>query len=174
MTKMAKLSVVIPSAKQCVVNAVFYSAYGYVEDGKATVGIEEWVVRSVKHAKRSPLDKRLGVEAPLTAYMIRKTPYTWVRKTKGKDKTMVWAVKINASDRQSFVVGSALPAGIFTTKLQAFKWQLGFTESTLKRCKASMDDPTISDEDRQEWEEEIKSEQKLLTLIKGMITKERN
>jgi len=160
---------------QCKVGSVFYSAIAYFDDsGKGHVDIDEWVVRTIQHAKLSPLSRLLGETAPMMVYLIRKTEFTWVRKTKGQDKTMCWAAKIDAYDRQSFVMGAAPPRGLFTTKKQALQSRKEYLESTILSCTLEVNNKDLSDVERAEWVHESNEDRRLLVMVKSQLTRLQN
>lgn len=164
-----------PTVGQCKVGAVFYSAISYFDDnGKGHVSIDEWVVRTIQHAKLSPLAKRLGDVAPMMVYLIRKTEFTWVRKTKGRDKTMCWAAKINSCDRQSFVLGAVLPRGLFTTRKQALQSHKEHLESLVLRSDLETNNKENSDTERAGWADENKEDLRLLAMVKNQLTRLKN
>lgn len=164
-----------PTTNQCKVGSVFYSAIAYFDDsGKGHVDIDEWVVRTIQHAKLSPLSKRLGETAPMMVYLIRKTEFTWVRKTKGLDKTMCWAAKINAYDRQSFVMGAALPRGLFTTKRHALQNHIEYLESLIWRADLNANNKELSYTERVEWAHGSNEDRRLLVMVKSQLTRLQN
>lgn len=115
--------------------------------------------------------KRLGDVAPMMVYLICKTEFTWVRKTKGQDKTMCWATKINAYDRQNFVLGAALPRGLFTTRKQALQNHKEYLESLILCSDLEASNKENSDVERAGWADESNEDRRLLTMVKNQLTR---
>lgn len=169
-----------PKADRIKPGIVFYSVEAYYDEERnaVSVDINEWHVRSVR-AKRGSVT-RYGIKtirafSEPTKYvnLTRKTSCTWVKKSR-KHFDYGWASSISDRDRLQFILGSEfLPLGIYTTPLQAAKYERNTLQSiitsTEKWLKENAD--TADPADLAEETEERKRYIRMLKAVESRIRK---
>lgn len=159
------------------VGAVLYTASGVVWDGKTSIDVNEWVVRSIqcKRGTKSKFGfKNLYPED--TAQFVNVTQrvdgITW-GKLSAKTGDFGWKKSIPAEYRDQFKVGSELPNGFYTTKLQALKYALVNEQDHIKWYEAELKNPESS-YDKQELEIELAEAKLVAKALLARITREKN
>ena len=152
-----------PKLEKIQPGRIFFSVDSVYDDDRDTVSIsvDEWHVRSVR-AKRGTKSRRgfkatsaLG-DPPKYVNLTRKTRYTWIKKST-KHGDYGWSSSISKFDRRQFRLGDeSLPGGIYTTPLQAIKFErdsllglIAMTERYLKEYKDENDIEGIEEETKE-------------------------
>lgn len=138
------------------------------EDDKYSVDLEVWVVRSIrrkagqvsrfgkaKHGKGTDLNQRVNITRKMEGV-------TW---TKGE-----WEKSIPDWLRKQFTVGDDLPEGYYTTAQAAFRYAKDELEENIKRGEKELADGKPNGM----WASDLEHDRRLLSLVKGRITKEKN
>lgn len=159
------------------VGAVLYTASGVVWDGKASIDVNEWVVRSIqcKRGSKSKFGfKNLYPEdsAQYVNVTQRVDGITWGKLSKATGD-YGWKKSIPAEYREQFKVGSDLPNGFYTTKLQALKYALVNELGHIKWHETELQNPESS-YDKQELELELAEAKQVVKALKSRITREKN
>lgn len=160
------------------VGAVLYEVSAYYYEGKTSVDVDEWHVKSIRK-KRGSQTKR-GRDVPeylkndnLYVNIVAKIDgVTFVRLSR-KVGDIGWSASIPAQFRKQFAVGDDLPFGLYTTKLQAFKYALESQNEDVERIQKWLRSE-LSLEDREEGEQELAEEQLVLKALKSQLTRLKN
>ena len=85
----------------------------------------------------------------------------------------VFIKEVNGPLKYEFEVGSELPVGLYTTKLQALKYAVKDVEESVQWYKDEMetDDVKNDPEDLAIYVEELENMKVILRMVKGKITK---
>jgi hypothetical protein len=122
------------------------------DDGRCSVSITEWVVRTIR-----------AKDGQQCAFLVEKNEFTWVKKP-GKSQEYNWAASIDGLWRKTHPIGREPPFDLFSTKRQAL---LGEIESQTKSLKRRNMLPGTSPE---ESAEELARHERLLSVLRGRIT----
>lgn len=160
------------------VGAVLFQVTAYYHDGKTCVDVDEWHVKSIR--KRRGSQTKNGFNVPV--YLRNDQVYvnliakiegvTWVRLSR-KVGDIGWSPSIPANFRKQFAVGQELPLGIYTTKLQAFKYALESSIKYISNLNIRLESE-LNTVDREEYEQELHEEQLILKTLKSHITRLNN
>lgn len=145
------------------VGDILYTAYADVEDdGKCSVCIYEWVVRTILN-RTTGQHTFAGIPVRV-ATLIQKNEFTWVKK-KGKSQDFDWAKPVDPFWRKSYPTGNDFPHGYYTTKRQALV-------AEMTRVKASMKPGGWKDSLPEEEKKAIaENDKRLLSLVQSRITR---
>ncbi len=122
------------------------------DDGRCSVSIVEWVVRTIR-----------AKDGQQCASLIEKNEFTWVKKP-GKSQEYNWAKSIDGLWRKTHPIGGELPFDFFSTRRQALLGEIESQKRSLKRRNAF---PGTTPEDAAE---ELARHERLLSVLRGRIT----
>ena len=155
-----------PNFDKIKIGDTYWSCYAWDENGICHVDLDLWKVRTIRRSSRKvgPL-KRISSSSPYV-YIVQVNEFTWVKK-KGK---MTWAPVISDVFRSKFSIKGPLPFHVFTTRLQALRHQRDCLEKSIQYQQH------LIAQKRNVCEEDIKElniNKRLISLVKGRITRER-
>lgn len=122
------------------------------DDGRCSVSIGEWVVRTIR-----------AKDGKQCAFLVNKNEFTWI-KNPGKSQEYNWAASIDGLWRKTHPIGGEPPFDLFSTKRQAL---LGEIESQKKSLKRRNTIPGTTPEDAAA---ELARHERLLSVLRGRIT----
>lgn len=140
--------------------ATLYSAMAFADEGKLSVDIDEWIVRTIR---RPPGGKEKAV------YLTKKiVGVTWGKRSR-KNGDFGWLPNTPEAFRKQFVEGDPLPYGILTTRRAALMHVHKVQKSRIKRLETYVSD--AGEQEAEELRRNLADEQRLLPLIRRRITK---
>lgn len=165
-----------PSSKIKIGGVLYSISVDDWDDGTTTISVNEWVIRSIrrKRGTQTRIGKlRRGTAFGDTApYYVNATnklkDITWVRQSR-KVADFGWSKSISPHLKVQFKVGDHLPSGMYTTPLAAFKWKLKDKELSLEMCLKWQEEE--SEDEKAAWNDEIKTAEKGIRLLKTRIKK---
>jgi len=150
--------------KNLKVGDIIYSVYAtYDVDGqpKHLIELETWVVSAIRNTKRYGIENK-------TIYLILDNKYT-------RDKQGSWAKNIPSYWKKKFYHCDTWP--VYTTKRQAFIQAVKELKNKIIRYEntvARSEDILANEEELLEWKAEISGNEKVLSMLKGRLTKLKN
>lgn len=142
------------------VGAILFKASGWTDDeGKCHLSLDEWHVRSIQNRT---INKYFETKKTVISLVEKQDDITWQ-----KDK---WLNSFPAQYRKKFYEHDPLPRGLYTTPLQALRFELESTYESLKWYEEEKASGIWSDE----HEDEYNGELKLIKVIKSRITRLKN
>lgn len=160
------------------VGVVLYQVNAYYHEGKSYIDVDEWHVKSIRKKRGTQTKNGRAVASYLKddnqyVNLVAKIDgVTWVRLSR-KIGDIGWSPTISPHFKKQFAVGRDLPLGIYTTKLQAFKYAMksstDYIESVNNRLKTES-----SLDIREEYEQELAEEQLVLKALKAQLTRLKN
>ena len=161
-----------PSSKMKV-GLVLYrvTAFTDEEDGKTTIDVEQWVVRSIKRKRGT--QTRCGFALPTAIYRQQRYVHlthkikgiTWGKRSR-LNGDFGWLKSIPTRCRESFAEGDDLPIGFYTTQLAAFKSAIALKQSEIKRYKAWEQEKGY---EPGYWDDVVAESEKELRLLKARL-----